>query len=159
MNRLTLEEYGCLLTLAGKSRSEDYFTHVSAVAFAQNKRILGISYNGLKAGMEVPDWMKLEENRPKKSEYYIHAEQNLFSLIKNEECDLLCLNWSPCHACSKIIVSHNVKKVVYLKEYPKCNKFKEIFDFYAITYYELPVWSKQRIKDYLANTNNYPELL
>ena len=158
MIRLSIEEYGCLLSLAGKSRSEDLFTNCSAVAIAKDKRILGLSYNGLKKGMQVPDWMKLEENRQKKSEFYIHAEQNLFNVIKNEECDILCLNISPCLNCSKIIVAHNVRKVVYLKEYHRCSRFKEIFNFYGVEHQELPKESKERIRDYLLNQSNFSEL-
>ncbi len=159
MNRLNIEEYGCFLSLAGKSRSEDYFTQCSAVAIDKNKRILGISYNGLSHGMEIPEWMKLEENREKKSEYYLHAESNLFSLIRGSECDLICLNISPCIACSRIIVSHNVRKVVYLKEYHRCNKFKEFFDFHNVKYEELSKQSKDKILTYIKNTDNFKELL
>lgn len=158
MDRLNIEEYGCLLTLIGKARSEDVFTQCCAVGINKNKRILGISYNGLKSGMLVPEWMKLEENRTLKSKYYLHAEQNLFNLIKNEECDLLCINYSPCFNCSKIIIANNVKKVIYLKEYSKCSKFKELFNFYGIQYQELSIESKNKIKKYLYNINNFSEL-
>lgn len=156
--RLSLEEYGCFLTLAGKSRSEDPHTHCAAVGFSKNKRVLGISYNGLGAGMSVPDWMKEEGNREKKGDLFLHAEQNLFNLIKNEECELLCLNISPCFNCSKFIVSHGVKRVVYLKEYHRCTRFKEIFDFYKIQYQELSNESKINIRDYILNASNFSEL-
>lgn len=156
--RLSVEEYGCLLALVGKSRSEDSFTHCSSVAIDKNKRILGISYNGLKKGMVIPEWMKLEENRVEKSELYIHAEQNLFNLIKQDECDTLCLNISPCFNCSKIIVANNVRRVIYLKEYHRCSKFKNVFDFYRIEYFQLPQDSKENIKRYLSNSLNFSEL-
>lgn len=156
--RLTIEEYGCMLSLVGKGRSEDYFTHTSGVAISKDKRILGISYNGLKSGMEVPEWMKLEENREKKSNYYLHAEDNLFSLVKRGECYLLCLNISPCISCCRTIAANEVKKVVYLKEYHRCYKYKEFFEFYGIECYEVPSASKLKIKNYLSNQNNFAEL-
>ncbi len=159
MDRLNIEEYGCLLTLIGKSRSEDYFTHCSAVAISKEKRILGISYNGLTHGMEVPEWMKLEENREKKSDYYIHAESNLFSLLEKDKCELICLNISPCIRCCNTIAAHSVKRVVYLKEYPKCDKFKGFFDFHKIEYKELERESKNKIHSYLTNFDNFKELL
>lgn len=158
MTRLSIDEYGCFLALVGKSRSEDYFTHCSAVGLTKDKRVIGISYNGLKAGMEVPDWMKLEENREKKSDYYLHAESNLFSLIKNDECETIYLNISPCLACSRIIAAHNVKRVVYLKEYHRCNKFKEFFDFYSIKYEELSKKSKNNILNYVLDARNFEEI-
>ena len=156
--RLSIEEYGCMLSLIGKGRSEDYFTHASGVAISKDKRILGISYNGLKAGMRVPDWMRLEENRAKKSEFYLHAEDNLFSLVKRGECDLLCLNISPCISCCRTIAANNVRRVVYLREYHRCNKFKEFFAFYGIEHEELSVISKKNISRYLSDVRNFEEL-
>lgn len=157
-NRFTIEEYGCMLTLIGKSRSEDYFTHVSAVGIDENKRILGIAYNGLKHGEIVPEWMKLEENRVKKSTYYLHAEDNLFSLIKRGECHTLCLNISPCLPCCRIIVANDVKRVIYIKEYHASNEFKEFFKFHKINCVELSRESKNKIKEYLTNLQNFSEL-
>ena len=156
--RLSIDEYGCFLSLVGKSRSEDYFTCCSAVGITKDKRVIGISYNGLKAGMTVPEWMKLEQNREKKSDYYLHAESNLFSLIKNDECNTIYLNISPCLACSRLIAAQNVKKVVYLQEYHRCNKFKEFFDFYGIEHYELSRDGKDNILNYLADQSNFKEL-
>jgi deoxycytidylate deaminase len=158
MNRLTIEEYGCMLSLIGKGRSEDYFTHTSGVAISEDKRIIGISYNGLKPGMIVPEWMKLSENRERKSEYYLHAEDNLFSLIKRGECHLLCLNISPCISCCRTIAANQVKHVVYLKEYHRCNKFKDFFDFYGIDCRELATENKNNISNYLLNKFNFEEL-
>jgi deoxycytidylate deaminase len=157
-HRLTIEEYGCLLSLIGKGRSEDPKTRVSAVAIAKDKRVIGISYNGLKSGIEVPTWMFIDENRIKKAEYFIHAEQNLFSLLKKDECDLLCLNLSCCIKCCQTVAAHNVKKVVYLQEYHGCNKFKEFFKFHTIDCHELSVEGKQNIKNYLTDMTNFKEL-
>ena len=153
-DRLTIEEYGCMLSLVGKGRSEDHFTHVSGVAISKDKRILGIAYNGLKAGMEVPAWMTLEENRERKNDFYLHAEQNLFSLVERGECHLLCLNLSPCINCCHTIAANEVKRVVY----HRCNKFKPLFEFYGIECYELSAASKLKISNYLTNQNNFAEL-
>lgn len=158
MNRLTVDEYGCHLTLAGKSRSEDPHTRCCAVGMRKDKSILGISYNGLKAGFELPEWMKLEENRHKKSELFIHAEDNLFRFVKDDDCDTVYINLSPCMACAKRIVAQKVRRVVYLKEYHSCKKFKEIFDFYGILYEELSQSSKDKIWEYMSDKNNFPEL-
>ena len=156
--RLSIEEYGCMLSLIGKGRSEDYFTRTSGVAISKDKRILGISYNGLGEGMIVPEWMKKEKNRVKKSEYYLHAEDNLFSLIKKGECYLLCLNISPCISCCRTIAANKVSRVVYLKEYHRCNKFKDFFNFYNIDCVELSPVGKLNIKKYLSNMINFKEL-
>lgn len=158
MRRLSIDEYGCALSLIGKSRSEDYFTHCAAVGVTVDKRVIGISYNGLKSGATVPEWMRLEENRSEKSLYYIHAESNLFSLATKGECHTVYLNISPCIACCNNIVANGVKRVVYLKEYHACEKFKKFFDFHGIEYRELSLEEKQNIKNYLADLANFKEL-
>jgi len=158
INRLTVDEYGCMLTLAGKSRAEDYFTHCGAVALNKNKRVLGVAYNGLKAGYDIPSWMKLPENRIRKNDYMLHAENNLFAMVKKDECDVLYLNISPCHPCCRIIAANNVRKVVFIKEYHRCNKYIEFLGFYGIEYMELPKKSKENIKEYLLNKSNFEEL-
>jgi len=158
VGRLSIDEYGCLLTLVGKARSEDPHTRCSAVGTRADKSIIGISYNGLSRGMSVPAWMNEEENRAKKGEFFIHAEDNLFRFVHGDECHALYLNISPCAACSKLIVAQGVRRVVYLKEYHRCNKFKEIFAFHGIIYEELSSVSKRNIKAYLDNLNNFEEL-
>jgi len=158
-NRLTIEEYGCALSLIGKGRSEDYFTRTAAVAIAEDKRILGIAYNGLSDGMIVPDWMKLEENRAKKSDFYIHDVNNLFPLLKKGECHTLCATLAPCIACARIACAYGVSKVVFLKEYHRCDKYKEFFDFHGIECYELSSASKKNIQNYLSDMNNFKELV
>lgn len=157
-NRLSWDEYGCLLALMAKSRSVDKFTRVGGVALDEKGRVIGVSYNGLKSGMETPDWMNLEENRAKKSEFFIHSESNLCALLKINECHTICLTISPCIKCCQAIAALNIKRVVYISEYKKCNKFKEFFDFYGIEHKELNEVEKNNIKNYFTNLKNFEEL-
>lgn len=147
--RLSFDEYGCLLALSAKSRSEDKFTKVGGVGLDKYGRVLGVSYNGLKSGFKYPDWMDKDENRKTKSELMIHAESNLCSLLKRNDCHTICLTISPCVMCCQQICALNIKRVVYLKEYHSCKKFKEFFDFHKIEYKELNKKSKNKIKGYL----------
>ena len=148
-NRLTFEEYGCLLALMAKSRSEDPHTRIGGVALNKNGRVLGASYNGLKPGATIPDWMYKEENRKKKSDFFIHCESNLCALLIKGECYTLCLTQSPCIKCCQNIAALDIQKVVYIKEYEKCKEFKEFFDFHKIKYEELSKPSKEKIMNYL----------
>lgn len=159
MLRLTKDEYGCMLTIVGKARSEDPHTHCSAVAMSKEGRILGISYNGLKGGHNIEPWMLIPENREKKAKFFFHAETNLFSLIKGGECDTIYLNWSPCIECARIIAANNVRRVVYLKEYWREVSFKELFEGYGIMFERLNKESKARILQYMTNMDNLQELM
>jgi deoxycytidylate deaminase len=158
MDRLTFDEYGCLLALMAKSRSEDEFTKIGGVALDKNGRVLGVSYNGLKSGQIMPDWMKLEENRERKSDLFIHCESNLCALLRKGECHTLCLTQSPCIKCCQQICALDIQKVVYLTEYKKCGKFKDFLNFHNIDYYELSRLSKDKILNYIRNQNSFPEL-
>jgi len=157
--RLTKDQYSCFLALVAKSRSEDPHTKIGAVAISEDNRVLASSYNGLKSGFELEKWMFLEENREKKADYFIHAEANLCALLKKDECHTIALTQSPCIRCCQQIGSLNIKRVIYIKEYERCSKFKDFFKFYNIEYMELPKESKQRILEYIKDSNNYKELL
>ena len=158
MNRLTFEEYGCFLALVGKSRSVDPHTRIGGCALDKSGRVLGVSYNGLKSGVEMPDWMKLEENRARKSDLFIHCESNLCSFLKKDECHTMCLTQSPCIRCCQNIAALNVSKVIYLKEYRKCSKFKDFFNFHGIDHKEAGSNQKENIKQYILDMNNFTEL-
>jgi dCMP deaminase len=158
MDRLSWDEYGCFLALVSKSRSIDPFTRVGGAALNEENRVLGTAYNGLKPGAEMPEWMKLEENRPQKSELFLHCESNLCSLLTRNQCKTIYLTLSPCIKCCQQLAALNVKRIVYLKEYDKCSKFKEFCDFHSIQYEQLSVKSKTNILNYIENKNNFEEL-
>jgi deoxycytidylate deaminase len=156
--RLTFDEYGCLLALCAKSRSIDPHTRIGGCAFDKENSVIALSYNGLKPGVEMPDWMKLEEYREKKGDLFIHCESNLCARLVRNECESIFLSNSPCIKCCQNIAALNIKRVVYLKEYHRCNKFKEFFDFHGVEYRELNTKEKNRIREYLFDVNNFTEL-
>lgn len=153
LSRLTKPEYACYIALGAASRSEDPFNMVGIAAFDENWNTLGTGTNGLKPGMKVLDWMFLEENRKKKSELFLHAESNLFRVISDNPI-YLGITMSPCFACSKEIASKGVKEIFYLREYDKCNKFKEVFDFYGVKYTQLSTQSIQNIVNKMTEQLN-----
>jgi deoxycytidylate deaminase len=156
--RLSFDEYGCLLALVGKSRSEDLFTRIGGAAFNSDNRVLGVAYNGLKPGQIMPDWMKLEENRPRKSDLFIHCESNLCALLTVNECKTIYLTQSPCIKCCQQIAALNIQRIVYLKEYQKCDKYKEFLTFHNIKFEELSGQGKNNIIVYIQNLANFEEL-
>jgi len=157
-NRFTFEEYGCLLALMAKSRCEDPFTKIGGIALNKDGRILGASYNGLKPGAIMPNWMCLEDNRKKKSDFFIHCESNLCAFLTKGECHTMCLTQSPCIKCCQNIAALDIQKVIYIKEYEKCKEFKEFFDFHKIECKELTNESKEKILNYIKDILNFSEL-
>lgn len=149
--RLSWSEYGCLMAIAASSRSEDPHTKVGACILNKQGRIISTGYNGLKRGFRVEEWMKKEDHRQKKREIMLHAETNALSLIKKGEGSAICLTISPCFACAKDIVSHEIEKVFFLKEYDNCKKYKEIFDYYGIFYKRIDQTGLNKIKSHLQS--------
>jgi hypothetical protein len=156
--RLSFDEYGSLLALVVKSRSEDPHTQVGGVAFNKEKRIKATGYNGLKSGMQLPEWMRLDSNRTEKSDLMIHCESNLCSGLVKGECDTIYLTISPCIKCCQNIAALDIKTVIYLKEYLKCSKYKQFLSFHNIKYRQLSDNEKQNIKKYLIDQDNFLEL-
>lgn len=157
--RLTFDEYGCLLALCGKSRSIDPHTRIGGSAFGFNNEVCGVAYNGLKPGADLEEWMKLEENREKKADLFIHCESNLCALLTRGKCRTIYLTQSPCIKCCQNIAALNIQRVVYIKEYKKCDKFKEFLSFHKVKFERLSKESRDKVFDYVKDLNNFEELL
>jgi dCMP deaminase len=98
--------------------------HVGAV-LTKETRIISIGYNGPPAGTHNCDeeWVDIGCPRDSKGgcSLAIHAEQNaLLYAVKNKaeiEGATMYVTLSPCLACSRIIYTMGVKKVIYLNSY------------------------------------------
>jgi dCMP deaminase len=125
--RISWEEYALRIAEVASLRSEDRFVKVGACALDNSNRVIGVAYNGLGSGVNVSDdfWKDRDKRRP----YMIHAEVNLLSLIKREDCSLLACTLLPCSSCASAIVAHGIKKVVYKDEYFRDNLALDIFRF------------------------------
>ncbi len=133
--RINFEQFGILTALMASGRSEDVFTQVGGIAFDKNKRILAVCYNGFAPGQELSaDFLK---DRDKKNQFVIHSEANLLSQVKTGEVDTIFLTHSPCSNCAKLIAANQVKNVIFLQEYHRESKFKEIFEFYGIKWEQI----------------------
>lgn len=98
--------------------------HVGAV-LTKDTRIISIGYNGPPAGTHNCDEEFSETGCARDSKgscsLAIHAEQNaILYAVKNNASvsgSTLYVTLSPCLACSRIIYSMGIEKVIYLKSY------------------------------------------
>jgi dCMP deaminase len=92
--------------------------------------VLGLAYNGTKTNFKASEdfWIDRDKRRP----YMIHAEANLLSLVKRDQCKMIAITHSPCAACATLIAAHNIEKVVYSISYEKDPKGLDILNFYNI---------------------------
>jgi len=132
MSRISWEEYAMRIAIAASLRSEDPFRKVGACALSKDNRVLGVAYNGLKSGVSKDNsfWSDRDGRRP----FMIHAETNLLSMFKRDECKLFAVTLLPCECCAKQIAAWNIPKVIFLDKYDHHSALKtlEIFNFYKI---------------------------
>lgn len=127
--RLSIERYAMELAFAAAKRSEDPYVQVGAVALNKDNRVVGCAYNGLAPGVKVEStfW----ENRDERRQFMFHAEQNLCSLFKRGQVELVACTVLPCSCCATLLCSHGVKRVLYFDDY-QGSRAKDIFAFHGV---------------------------
>lgn len=102
-------------------RSKDPVTQVGACIVNEDKKIVGIGYNGLPFGLsdyKFP-WSKDPDNPLRdKHTFVCHAEVNA---ILNKNCiDLkgctLYVALFPCNECAKMIIQSRIKDIIFLSD-------------------------------------------
>lgn len=99
-------------------RSKDPNTQVGACIVSQEKKIIGVGYNGFPIGCSDDDlpWAREGEWLDTKYPYVCHAELNaiLNSPISSLKGATLYVALFPCNECAKAIIQTGIRKVVYL---------------------------------------------
>jgi dCMP deaminase len=124
MSRPAFDDIYMELAVNLARRSHCIKRHVGAV-LAKDTRIISIGYNGPPSGTHNCDIEWPGEGCPRDSKgscsLAIHAEQNaILYAVKNNtsvEGSTLYVTLSPCLACSRIIFTMGIKRVVFLNSY------------------------------------------
>jgi dCMP deaminase len=124
MQRPAFDDIFMELAVNLAKRSHCVKRHVGAV-LAKDTRIISIGYNGPPAGTHNCDVDFPEVGCPRDSKggcsLALHAEQNaILYAVKNNtpvEGSTLYVTLSPCLACSRVIYTMAIKKVIYLNSY------------------------------------------
>lgn len=124
MSRPAFDDIFMELAVNLAKRSHCIKRHVGAV-LAKDTRIISIGYNGPPAGTFNCDEEWPHTGCPRDSKggcsLALHAEQNaILYAVKNKtsvEGSTLYVTLSPCLACSRIIFTMGIKRVVFLNSY------------------------------------------
>lgn len=130
MNRISFEDMAMEIAIVASKRSEDPHKKVGACVLDKSGRVLGVGYNGIRAGETKGEDFWLDRDNRRK--YIIHAEVNALSNVDITKADLLAVTLLPCSSCANLIASRNISKVLYIEEYEKDEQAKEIFRFHNI---------------------------
>ena len=124
MAHISWEQYFMGVALLSSKRSKDPATQVGACIVNEDKKIIGIGYNGFPIGIsddEFP-WGKNDSNPlNNKYPYVVHAEPNaILNSTSSLKGSTLYVTLFPCNECTKLIIQSGIKHIVYLN-----NKYKD----------------------------------
>jgi len=130
MSRLSFDQMAMEIALIASKRSEDPHKKVGACVLDSHGRVLGVGYNGIR-----PSHVKTDEfwaDRDNRRDFVIHAEVNALSNVDRDKAHTLAVTLLPCSSCANLIASYKISKVLYLEDYDKDLKSKDIFRFHNI---------------------------
>ncbi|XP_014791316.1 deoxycytidylate deaminase [Octopus bimaculoides] len=118
---LEWDDYFMSVAFLSAQRSKDPRTQVGACIVNENRRIVGIGYNGMPRGCSDDDFPWCNEGvteLDKKYLYVCHAELNAI-LNKNSTDVCNCsiyVGLFPCNECTKVIIQSGIKEVIYYSD-------------------------------------------
>jgi len=117
---ISWDEYFMGVALLSAMRSKDPGTQVGACIVNEDKKIVGVGYNGFPTGCsddELP-WEREGDFLATKYPYICHAELNaiLNSIGANLKNCSIYVALFPCNECAKAIIQSGIKEVVYLSD-------------------------------------------
>lgn len=116
---ISWDEYFMGVSLLSGLRSKDPNTQVGACIVNQDKRIVGVGYNGLPRGCEDDQfpWKNQGEFKDTKYPYVVHAELNaILNSTQSLHGSKLYVNLFPCNECAKAIIQAGIKEIVYVED-------------------------------------------
>ncbi len=117
---ISWDEYFMGVALLSAKRSKDPSTQVGACLVNEDKRIIGIGYNGLPTGCKDEDfpWGKTDPNRLNtKYPYVVHAEPNaILNCTSNIKGATLYVTLFPCNECAKLIIQAGIRHIIYMSD-------------------------------------------
>lgn len=113
---ISWDDYFMGVAKLSSMRSKDPNTQVGACIVNQDKRIVGIGYNGLPKGCEddAYPWVNEGEFAKTKYPYVVHAEANaILNATQNLKGSAIYVTLFPCHECTKLIIQSGIEEIVY----------------------------------------------
>ncbi|HBT59269.1 MAG TPA: cytidine deaminase [Acholeplasmataceae bacterium] len=115
-NYISWDQYFMGVAMLSEKRSKDPNTQVGACIVNQDKRIVGIGYNGFPQKLNDDDfpWEKDGEFEDTKYPYVVHAEANaILNATQNLKGATIYVTLFPCHECVKLIIQSGITELVY----------------------------------------------
>lgn len=127
-NYLSWDSYFMGVAKLSALRSKDPATQVGACIVNNDKRIIGIGYNGLPMGMSDDgfSWAKEGNFVETKYPYVVHAEANaILNATTSLKGSTLYVTLFPCNECMKLIVQAGIKEIVFVSNKDDGKEFNQ----------------------------------
>ena len=142
-NYLSWDEYFMGIAFLSGMRSKDPSTQVGACIIDEDKKIIGIGYNGFPMGSsdDSMPWDKEGEFLDTKYPYVVHAELNaILNSIKSLKNCTIYVTHFPCNECAKAIIQAGIKTIIYeddkYADSPSVRASKRMLNAAGVRYYE-----------------------
>ncbi len=120
IDHISWDEYFMGVAVLSSLRSKDPNTRVGACIVNQQKKIVGVGYNGFPTGCsdDLLPWAREGDWKDTKYPYVCHAELNaiLNSIGRDLSGCTLYVALFPCNECAKAIIQSGIKHVIYLDD-------------------------------------------
>lgn len=117
---ISWDKYFMGVAILSSKRSKDPSTQVGACIVNQDKRIIGIGYNGFPKGCDddVFPWGKTSSDPLEtKYPYVVHAETNaLLNTTSSTKNATLYVTLFPCNECAKLIIQSGISHIIYMSD-------------------------------------------
>ncbi|XP_060591152.1 deoxycytidylate deaminase-like [Ruditapes philippinarum] len=154
---LEWSDYFMAIAFLSAQRSKDPRTQVGACIVNEEKKIVGIGYNGMpnKCSDDNMPWGREADNILETKQLYVcHAELNAV-LNKNsadvKNCSIYVALF-PCNECAKVVIQSGIKEVIYYSdkyhERPEFRASKRMFDMAGVKYRQYRPAQKQIVIDF-----------
>ena len=118
---ISWDEYFMGVAVLSSMRSKDPNTQVGACIVSEDRKIIGVGYNGFPMGCSDDDLRRARTGGwcATKYPYVCHAELNAIlncnnaSLLKGAT---LYVALFPCNECAKAVIQSGIRKIVYLSD-------------------------------------------
>ena len=154
-NYITWDEYFMGIALLSAKRSKDPNSQVGACIVNNDKKIVGIGYNGFPRGCsddELP-WDREGNFLDVKYPYVVHAELNaILNAGHSVQGCTIYVDLFPCNECAKAIIQSGIKKIFYLRDKYKdtdgVKASKRMLEMAGVEFEQLNMKGKKIVLDF-----------
>jgi len=117
---ISWDDYFMGVAILSAQRSKDPNTQVGCCIVSEDKRIIGIGYNGVPMSIndDLIPWDRTGNFIDTKYPYVVHAEANaLLNSTKSLKNATVYVTLFPCNECAKLLIQSQVKEIVYIYDF------------------------------------------